>query len=77
MVNIQDQYCLPVNFDAKKTTVPRLRSILLQYEVDHPSNAKKPALVKLVEEQVLPKQADLRDKMANVRRSSEGIEDVK
>lgn len=76
MVNLQSEYCPPEGFDPKKATVPRLRSILLQFGIDCPKKAKKPELVILVETEVLPKHAKLGVKMADVTPSSKGIEDA-
>ncbi|PTB65469.1 hypothetical protein BBK36DRAFT_1142449 [Trichoderma citrinoviride] len=67
-----DDY-LQDGFDPRSVTVPRLRSILVTHNVEYPATAKKPQLVELVENHVLPQVAKLRAQRAKAKRSSSGI----
>jgi hypothetical protein len=62
--------------DASKITVPELRSILLKHGVTYPSSAKKPILVGLFNDQVLPQAAMLQRTQARTKRSTRGIVDM-
>jgi hypothetical protein len=62
--------------DASKITVPELRSILLKHGVTYPSSAKKPALVGLFNDHVLPQAAMLQRTQAHTKRSTRGIVDM-
>ncbi|CAI6335441.1 unnamed protein product [Periconia digitata] len=64
------------NVDPSKILVPELRSILLKHGVRYPASAKKPALVSLFVEQVLPQASKLQRDYARTKRSTRGIEDV-
>lgn len=66
---------LQETFNPYKATVARLRSILLLHNIDY-NNLKKPQLVALVEEHVMPQVPALKEKMAKVKRSSKGIVDA-
>ncbi|KYK56869.1 hypothetical protein DCS_03875 [Drechmeria coniospora] len=67
-----DDY-LQEGFDPRSVTIPRLRSILVTHHVDYPSTAKKPQLVQLVVDHVLPQVPKLRAQKARAKRSSYGI----
>lgn len=67
---------LQPGFDPKGLTVPRLRSILVEHDVHFPSNAKKPQLIELFYEGVVPKAKKFLDKQARAKRSSMGIVDM-
>ncbi|KAF1945691.1 hypothetical protein EJ02DRAFT_337949 [Clathrospora elynae] len=62
--------------DANKITVPELRSILLRHGVTYPSSAKKPALVSLFSDVVLPQKSQVQRVQAHTKRSTRGIVDV-
>lgn len=62
--------------DANKITVPELRSILLKHGVTYPSSAKKPVLVSLFNDTVLPQAAKVQRAQAHTKRSTRGIVDV-
>ncbi|CAO2654142.1 Nn.00g108750.m01.CDS01 [Neocucurbitaria sp. VM-36] len=64
------------NVDANKITVPELRSILLKHGVTYPSSAKKPVLVGLFNDAVLPQAAKVQRAHAHTKRSTRGIVDV-
>ncbi|KAJ6446155.1 sister chromatid separation protein (Src1) [Purpureocillium lavendulum] len=67
-----DDY-LQEGFDPRSVTMPRLRSILVTHNVEYPSTAKKPQLVQLVSDHVLPQVPKLRAQRARAKRSSYGI----
>lgn len=69
------EYLSP-SFDPASLTVPKLRSILVEHEVSYPSSAKKPDLIALFNEQVIPKAKKILDKQARAKRSSRGIENI-
>jgi hypothetical protein len=62
--------------DANKITVPELRSILLRHGVTYPSSAKKPVLVGLFNDVVLPQKSKAQRAQAHTKRSTRGIVDV-
>lgn len=63
-------------FDPSSLTVPRLRSILVQYGVSYPSSAKKTELVQLFNDQILPQSRKILNARARARRTSRGIVDA-
>ncbi|KAF2088618.1 hypothetical protein K490DRAFT_39803 [Saccharata proteae CBS 121410] len=69
-------YYLEPDFDPSSLTVPRLRSILLQHDVNYPSAAKKPDLVALFRQHVAPKRRKILNAQRNTVRSAEGIVDM-
>ncbi|KAF2791854.1 hypothetical protein K505DRAFT_326558 [Melanomma pulvis-pyrius CBS 109.77] len=71
-----EYWYLSPDVDASKITVPELRSILLKHGVTYPSSGKKPVLVSLFNDQVLPQAAKLHRAQARTKRSTRGIEDV-
>ncbi|KAI4947369.1 hypothetical protein J4E91_006721 [Alternaria rosae] len=62
--------------DPNKITVPELRSILLRHGVTYPSSAKKPALVGMFVDLVLPQKSKVQRMQAHTKRSTRGIVDV-
>jgi hypothetical protein len=67
---------LQTGFDAKSLTVPRLRSILVAHNVQYPSTAKKPQLIDLFNEHVVPQSRKILAARARVKRMSKGIVDA-
>ncbi|CAK7220062.1 inner nuclear membrane protein enriched at telomere/subtelomere region [Sporothrix curviconia] len=67
---------LQPGFDPASLTNPRLRSILVTYNVHYPSNAKKPELVELFNEHVAPQAKKILARRARAKRSSMGIVDA-
>jgi hypothetical protein len=77
MADTRDQYWyLDPDADTTKIKVPELRNILLTHGIGYPSSAKKPELLALFNEQVLPQAAKIRRTEARTKRSTRGIEDV-
>ena len=64
------------DFDPTAVTAPRLRSILVAHNVAYPSNAKKPALVHLFNQHVVPQRGKLLAERDHARRTSRGIVDA-
>ncbi|KAH6619847.1 Man1-Src1p-C-terminal domain-containing protein [Chaetomium sp. MPI-SDFR-AT-0129] len=67
---------LQPDFDPWSLTVPRLRSILVTHNIHYPSQAKKPQLVDLFNEQVQPLSSQILDTRARAKRTSRGIVDA-
>ncbi|KAF2213683.1 hypothetical protein CERZMDRAFT_39412 [Cercospora zeae-maydis SCOH1-5] len=73
---MDDQKYLEPDFDPSTLTVPRLRSILVQHNVNYPSSAKKAQLIELFNSEVVPQARKIRTAAARVKRTSRGIEDI-
>ncbi|KAL2132293.1 hypothetical protein VTI74DRAFT_3980 [Chaetomium olivicolor] len=67
---------LQADFDPRTLTVPRLRSILVTHNIHYPSQAKKPQLIELFNEHVLPQSRHILATRARAKRSSRGIVDA-
>lgn len=64
---------LQTGFNPASLTVPRLRSILVSHNIAYPASAKKPQLIELFEENVLPQSRKILSARARARRTSKGI----
>lgn len=60
-------------FDPRSLTVPRLRSILVTHNVQYSAAAKKPQLIELFNEHVVPQSKKILAARARAKRSSMGI----
>ncbi len=69
------EYLSP-SFDPASLTVPRLRSILVSHNVSYPSSAKKPLLIELFNENVLPQSRRILSARSRTKRTSRGITDI-
>lgn len=67
---------LSPNFDLNSLTVPRIRAILVSHDVSYPASAKKAQLIRILQDEVLPKAKRLLRERERVRRTSEGIMDM-
>ena len=67
---------LAPDFDPTSITIPRLRSILVAYNVPYPSSAKKAQLVQLFKENVSPKAKGVLAAHSRTKRSDKGITDI-
>ena len=67
---------LDPSFDPSSLTVPKLRSILVQYDVTYPSSAKKPQLIELFNQYVAPQASKILKSQSRTKRSARGIQDV-
>jgi len=64
------------DFDPNSLKVPELRNLLLEYDVDYPSTAKKAVLVDLFNEHIVPRAQRIAKQRSRVRASSRGIVSV-
>ncbi|KAF9879748.1 hypothetical protein CkaCkLH20_02559 [Colletotrichum karsti] len=72
-----DEYeYLQPGFDPKSLTVPRLRSIFVAHDIQYPATAKKPQLIELFNDELLPQAKKILAKQARAKRSSKGIVDM-
>ncbi|ERF69467.1 hypothetical protein EPUS_07282 [Endocarpon pusillum Z07020] len=67
---------LQPGFALSSLTVPKLRSILVSHDITYPSSAKKPQLIQLVEDHVLPHSRKILNARAHTKRTSKGITDM-
>lgn len=67
---------LQTGFDPSSLTVPRLRSILVSHNIPYPASAKKPQLIEIFIETVLPQSRKILSARARAKRSSTGITDA-
>lgn len=63
------------DFDLNTLTVPKLRAILVSHDVPYPASAKKAQLIRILQDEVLPRARKLLRERDRVRRTSEGITD--
>ena len=78
MASISDdelEYLSP-SFSPSSLTVPRLRSILLAHDIHHPASAKKPQLIELFNQELLPRSKKILAARSRIRRTSKGITDM-
>lgn len=64
---------LQTGFDPSSLTVPRLRSILVAHNVQYPASAKKPQLIEIFVDNVLPNARKILSSRSRARRTSKGI----
>ncbi|PKS06465.1 hypothetical protein jhhlp_007213 [Lomentospora prolificans] len=64
---------LQEGFQPESLTMPRLRSILVKHNVSYPSTAKKPVLIDLFNENIVPQRKKFLARAAKAKRSSSGI----
>ncbi|ORY10197.1 Man1-Src1p-C-terminal domain-domain-containing protein [Clohesyomyces aquaticus] len=76
MADRDEYWYLDDSVDVSRITVPELRSILLKHGVTYPSSAKKPVLVALFNDRVLPQAAKIHRATARTKPSARGIVDV-
>jgi hypothetical protein len=67
---------LQADFDPWSVTVPRLRSILVKHNVQYSSTAKKPQLIELFNDHIVPQAQKIINRNARAKRSSMGITDA-
>ena len=76
MSDIENLDYLQQGFEASSLTVPRLRSILVAHNIPYPSAAKKPQLIEIFTDRVLPQSRKILAERARARRTSRGITDA-
>ena len=69
-------FYLQPGFDLNSLTVPRLREILVRHDIAYPGSAKKPQLIQIVTDELLPRSKKLLAQRARTKRTSKGITDV-
>lgn len=67
---------LQAGFDPSTLTVPRLRSILVSHDIEYPASAKKPQLIQIFTDRVLPQSRKILSARARAKRTSRGITDA-
>lgn len=67
---------LSADFDPTSLTIPKLRSLLVEYNISYPSSAKKAQLVELFEEHIRPQAKRVLSARARTKPSTRGIKDV-
>lgn len=67
---------LQSDFDPSTLTMPQLRSIFVAQAIPYPASAKKPHLIELFNEQVVPQSRRILASRSPAKRSSKGITDV-
>lgn len=67
---------LQKGFEPSSLTVPRLRSILVAHNIPYPSGAKKPQLIEIFVDNVLPQSRRILSERSRARRTSRGITDA-
>jgi hypothetical protein len=73
---LNDLEYLSPSFDPASLTVPKLRSILLAHGVHYVSSAKKPQLIELFNDNIVPQAEKLLTAHSKTKRSAKGIVDV-
>lgn len=69
------EYLSP-SFDPSSLTVPRLRGILMSYDISYPSSAKKSDLIDIFTQELLPRARKILAARSRIKRSSRGITDM-
>ena len=76
MANDPELEYLSPNFDPASLTVPKLRGIFVNHDVQFPSSAKKPQLVDLFNQKIVPQSEKILGAQSNAKRTSKGITDA-
>lgn len=69
-------FYLQSGFDLNSLTIPRLREILVRHDIAYPGSAKKPQLIEIVTNELLPRSKKLLAQRSRTKRTSKGITDV-
>ena len=73
---MSDTDYLQDGFEPSSLTVPRLRSILVAHAIPYPSGAKKPQLIEIFNDNVVPQARKILAQRARAKRTSRGITDA-
>lgn len=73
---MSDSDYLQPGFEPSSLTVPRLRSILVAHAIPYPSGAKKPQLIEIFTDNVVPQAPKILAQKARAKRTSRGITDA-
>lgn len=71
-----DMDYLSPSFNPTSLTVPKLRAILLEHRISYPASAKKPQLIDIFTQELVPRSRSILAARERVRRSSRGITDM-
>lgn len=71
-----DMEYLSPNFDPASLTVPRIRAILVSYDINYPASAKKPQLIEIFTNELVPRSRKILAAQSRIRRTSQGITDM-
>lgn len=74
--DMDDLEYLSPSFKPATLTVPKLRGVLMQHEISYPASAKKPQLIDIFNEELVPKSRKILAARDKVRRTSKGITDM-
>ena len=69
------EYLSPT-FDPSSLTVPRLRAILVSHDIPYPSSAKKPQLIDIFTQELVPRSRKILAARSRTKRTSKGITDM-
>lgn len=69
------EYLSPT-FDPASLTVPRLRAILVSHDIQYPSSAKKPQLIDIFTQELVPRSRKILAARSRTKRTSKGITDM-
>lgn len=76
MVSDSELEYLSPNFDPASLTVPRLRAILVSHDIQYPSSAKKPQLIDIFTQKLVPRSRKILAARSRTKRTSKGITDM-
>ncbi|MCJ1395686.1 inner nuclear membrane protein enriched at telomere/subtelomere region [Xylographa bjoerkii] len=69
------EYLSP-SFDPAKLTVPKIRAIFVSHDIPYPASAKKPQLIDIFNQQLVPKSRRILAARSRTSRTSRGITDM-
>ncbi|MCJ1397692.1 inner nuclear membrane protein enriched at telomere/subtelomere region [Xylographa trunciseda] len=69
------EYLSP-SFDPASLTVPKIRAIFVSHDIPYPSSAKKPQLIEIFNQQLVPKSRRILAARSRTSRTSRGITDM-
>lgn len=67
---------LSSSFDPASLTVPKLRAILVEHDISYPASAKKPQLIDIFVQELVPRARKIRTARLRTKRTSRGITDM-
>ena len=69
------EYLSP-SFDPSSLTVPRIRAILVSHDIPYPASAKKPQLIDIFTQELVPRSRRILAARSRTKRTSRGIKDM-
>lgn len=67
---------LSSSFDPASLTVPKLRAILVEHDITYPASAKKPQLIDIFNQELVPRARKILTARLRTKRTSKGITDM-